>query len=352
MQHRWMIYGASGYTGGLIARQAVERGHRPMLSGRNKDAVEALARKLDCPCRIFALKSPEQIAGELAGVEVVLNCAGPFSATARPMIDGCLQAKVHYLDITGEIDVIEGAASLDERARQAGIALVPAVGFDVVPTDCLAALLAEKLPGAVRLELAFADDNGVSPGTAKTVVENLPRGGRARVDGEIVRVPTAWKSQQIPFDDRTRWAMTIPWGDVASAWHSTQIPNIEVYLAAPRRAIRWMRRLGGLARFASWSPVQRLLKWSITRRIQGPSDEVLRTGRAHLWGRVTDAAGKQQSAVMQTPSGYQLTRLTALLAVERILDRPPAAGFSTPSRALGAKAILEVDDVVLAFVPP
>src|SRR6266550_6648973 len=147
----WMIYGANGYTGQLIAELANNHGEKPILAGRNAAKVRALAEKLGLPWRAFALDRPD-----LRDIELVLHCAGPFSATSRPMVDACLLARAHYLDITGEIDVFESVLGRDEEARQRGIVLLPGAGFDVVPSDCLAALLKQRLPSATKLELAFA----------------------------------------------------------------------------------------------------------------------------------------------------------------------------------------------------
>ena len=208
---RTIIYGATGYTGRLIARHAVELGLRPTLAGRNEERVAKLAGELNCPSLTFPVASASQLSDRLRGFSAVLNCAGPFSQTARPMMEGCIAAGVDYLDITGEIDVIEFAASLSERAKQAGVALIPAVGFDVVPSDCLAAMLAQRLPGAQKLELAFTALGGMSPGTTKTMIEALPSGGRARIDGAIRRVPIAWKTMEVPFRHRKLMAVSIPW---------------------------------------------------------------------------------------------------------------------------------------------
>lgn len=364
----WLLYGAYGYTGDLIAREAAGRGMTPVLAGRDEEKVRALADELGLPSRVFGLDDHDVIVEQVAGVRAVLNCAGPFSQTARPMMEACLVAGVHYLDITGEIDVIEAAAALDERAKKAGIVIMPAVGFDVVPTDCLAAMLAGRLPTATQLQLAFHAGADMSPGTAKTMVEALPRGGRVRRDGEIVRVPLAYKSRQIPFPDRTRWATTIPWGDVASAYHSTGIENIEIYLATPRsririiRATRWLAPLGGLGL------VQSLWKKWIAWREKGPSAEKRQQNRAVIWGQVADPKGNTASAVMTTPDGYAVTVQTALAAVERAAswNRPPDlsetvsnsgrsgdlphAGFHTPSTAFGSEFIMQFDGVDCQFV--
>ena len=173
-----MIYGANGYTGRLLADLAVRRGFRPILAGRSVEKIRPLARERGMDHRAFSLDRPE-----LEGVAAVVHMAGPFSATSRPMVDACLAARVHYLDITGEIEVFEAVLSRDAEARAAGIVLLPGVGFDVVPTDCLAAMLHRRLPDATHLELAFDARGKASAGTAKTAVEGLANGGRARIDG-------------------------------------------------------------------------------------------------------------------------------------------------------------------------
>ncbi len=338
---RAMIYGANGYTGRLIARRAVERGLKPLLAGRNYEAVAALGAELDCPVVAFGLHQPSQIAERLQGISAVLHCAGPFSQTARQMMDGCLAAGADYLDVTGEIDVIEWGAARGQRAKQAGVALIPAVGFDVVPSDCLAAMLAERLPGAKTLQLAFHATGGYSPGTLKTMLESLPSGGRARIEGEIRHVPTAWKMMEVPFHPGKRFAMTIPWGDVASAYYSTGIPNIEVYTTMSRRQIARLRRLRFLFPLLAWGAFQRFARWRIERTVKGPSEADRAAGRSSLWGRVGDDRGKTASATLDTLSGYPLTALTAVAALERVLAGEVPKGFSTPSQAFGRQFILE-----------
>jgi short subunit dehydrogenase-like uncharacterized protein len=340
-----MLYGANGYTGRLIAEEAARRGLRPVLAGRSREKVEALAGALGLECRSFALQPPELTARELADMTAVLTCAGPFAATAAPLMDAAIAARVHYLDITGEIDVIEAAAARDARARAAGVALLPAVGFDVVPTDCLAAALAEKQPGATFLQLAFLGSGKLSPGTMKTMIESSPRGGRARIGGRIVKVPIAWKSMEVPFRGGKRWAVTIPWGDIASAHHSTRIPDIEVYTAVPWRRIASLRRWRFAAPLLGLGPIQRLLKRRIERTVRGPTTAELAASRASLWGRVLDQAGRSLEATLETPGGYPLTVLCALAAVERALAGHVPPGFSTPSQAFGKDFILGIAGV-------
>lgn len=340
----WMIYGASGYTGRLIARAAAARGLRPVLAGRNEAKIEPLAAELGCDSRVFPLTA--ETAGHLDGMAAVLHCAGPFRATAAPMMEACLAVGVHYLDITGEIDVIESAAQRHDRALAAGIALLPAVGMDVVPSDCLAARLAAEVPHAIKLELAFAGMLSISHGTAATIWENAGRGGRIRRDGKIVRVGVAWKVQEIPFPRGPQLAMTIPWGDVASAYYTTGIPHIEVYAAVPPGPFKVLRAVRRFAPLAGWAPVQAAGRWWIERRVRGPDTEELSRGRTEFWGRVTDAAGRTAEAALETPNGYALTVETSLAILQHVLSGHIPAGFSTPASALGGDFIETIPGVV------
>jgi short subunit dehydrogenase-like uncharacterized protein len=333
----WMIYGANGYTGELAAREAARRGLAPILAGRNAEAVGRLARELGLPQRTFSLDDPAATAAELYGVQAVLHCAGPFVRTSAAMVAACLGTGAHYLDITGEIPVFEKVLAQGDAARRAGVALLPGVGFDVVPTDCLAARLAAALPGATHLALAFYNDKGsISRGTMKTMIESLPHAGAVRRDGRIVPVPIAWDARTIPFDCGERWAMTIPWGDVSTAYHSTGIPNIRVYSGTPPRTIRRMRRLAPFLPLAGWKPLKRFAQRWVERRVTGPSEQVRATARVYLWGEARDAAGRTVTATLSTPEAYHLTAVSAVECAERAARGEVQPGAWTPSRAFGA----------------
>lgn len=342
-----MIYGANGYTGRLIAGRAVADGQRPILAGRDAPKIEAVAKELDCSFHVFSLTSAEVTSKHLDGLSAVLHCAGPFSRTAETMIGACLLAGVDYLDITGELDVIEFAAQQHDLAMAAGIVIMPAVGFDVVPSDCLAAQLAAALPTAIELELAFTARSSISPGTANTMFAGLGYGGRVRKDSRIIRVPTAWKTKQIRFPSRDRQAVTIPWGDVSSAFHTTGIPNIEVYAATPTRQIRSLRRWRGLLPMTKFAPIRWLGRQWIKRYITGPSDSERANGYAEFWGRVIDNQGRIAEATLVTPEGYSLTAQTALEIVRRTLAGEVNPGFCTPAKAFGGEFIEEFDGVQL-----
>lgn len=348
MAGSWILYGANGYTGELAAREAARRGLAPILAGRDAGAVSRLAGELGLPWRAFPLDHPSALRRNLAGVAAVLHCAGPFVRTSRPMVEACLAERAHYLDITGEIAVFEKVLDPKraEAARQAGVSLLPGVGFDVVPSDCLAARLAAALPGAVELTLAFATaGGGWSPGTLKTAIESLPGAGAMRRDGRIVPVPLARDVRQIDFADRRRWAMAIPWGDVSTAYHSTGIPNIRVYTAVPPRSLRRLRLLAPLLPIAGLGPVKRFLARQVDRRVHGPSARARETARTHLWGEVRDAAGATATATLEVPEAYAFTAVSAVESVKRVLAGQVPPGAWTPSRAFGPHYVEELPGV-------
>src|SRR6202162_2459116 len=255
---KWMIYGANGFTGRLIAEEARRQGLEPVLAGRNSAAVNALAREVSLPSRVFDLSERAAARAPLADVAVVANCAGPFSATSRRMIDACLATRTHYADITGEIAVFVDAQRQHDAARAAGIVVCPGVGFDVIPTDCVAACLKDALPDATQLALGFAGTGAISPGTARTSIEGLKLGGRVRTAGNIIEVPLAYRARMIDFGTGDRLAVTFPWGDVATAFYSTAIPNIEVYIASSPAGLLRLRRLNRTRRLLAIAPVQAL----------------------------------------------------------------------------------------------
>jgi len=339
-----LIYGANGYTGELITRFAVERGSKPILAGRNEEAIRSLAEKHGLEHMVFSLEEREKLDAALQEVDVVLHCAGPFSLTSKPMVEACLRNRKHYTDITGEISVFEACAALDKRAQEAGIMIMPGVGFDVVPTDCLAVHLKDRLPTASHLTLAFYGMGRLSHGTQATMTMNVGRGGAIRKDGKITPVPAAWKTRKIDFGEVTKTGVTIPWGDVATAFYSTGIPNIEVYTVAPPSALKMMK----LSRYLGWlfatAPFQKYLQSKIPPG--GPSDDERAKGKTLLWGEARDADGNRVESRIQCPEGYTVTALAALNIADKILVGNFTPGFQTPAKAYGADLVLEIEGVV------
>ncbi len=341
----WLIYGANGFTGQLMAAEAVRRGLQPILAGRNAEALRALGAEHGLTVRVFALDSPGAVSAGLQDVSLVLHCAGPFSANSAPMLEGCLAAGAHYLDITGEIDVFAHCHAQDSRARVRGIVVLPGAGFDVVPTDCVAGLLKRDLPDATALVLGFEAGGGASPGTTKTSVEGLARGGRVRRQGQLVPVPLAYKTRTFDHDGKPRTAMTIPWGDLYTAFVSTGIPDIETYLVVSPKGIATARRANWLRPLLGLRPVVRFLQRRIEARVKGPSDEKRARTRSRIWGEACNAKGEQRRVEIDTPNGYDLTLTGALGIVQYLLKTPVTGGFYTPAMLMGADYVLTLPGV-------
>lgn len=339
----FLIYGSYGYTGNLIVELCKKRGFRPVLAGRNAEKLEQQSEITGFDYVVIDLADSSQLEEELEKHDVILHCAGPFEHTALPVLKACLATKTHYVDITGEIKVFELAASMSKAFEDAGVMALPGGGFDVVPSDCLAAFLKSRMPDATDLKLAIRMVGRISHGTATTMIENIGEGGAVRKNGKIIRVPAAYKSTHVDFGNgKLKEVTTIPWGDISTAWHSTGIPNIEVYAAIPSKALKMGRWFGWLLATA---PFQKFLKKKIKQKPAGPDENERKTGRSFVWGSASNEKGEKVTAVHQCPEGYALTAETALLITEKILDGNFKPGFQTPSRAYGYDLILEIEGV-------
>ena len=343
-----LIYGSYGYTGRLIAREAVSRGGSPVVAGRDRDAVRRQADELGVEGRTFDLS--DDVPAQLNRFDAVLNCAGPFVKTVDPLVEACLETGTDYLDITGEFRVFERLRQRDTAAREADVTLLPGVGFEVVPSDCLAAYLYEQLPSATELTLGVNGNGPLSRGTARTFVEQLGSDGVVRRNGRLIKVPVTFRTRAIDFGTGPEHAVTVPWGDVVTAAHSTGVDSIEVYAAVPPWATRGMAAVDSLGWLLERRPVETLLKRVIDTRVDGPSARERARDTAVVWGEaVDDSTGHHVRARMRTPNPYTLTADAAVSATERVIDgqnRPETripAGFQTPSTAFGSEFILDLE---------
>jgi short subunit dehydrogenase-like uncharacterized protein len=341
-----LIYGANGYTGRLLAARALEIGLRPVLAGRHREEIERLAAELDLPARTFDLASPARVREGIAGAGVVLHAAGPFSATSRPMVDACLAAGAHYVDVTGEIAVLEAVAARDAEARGAGVLLLPGAGFDVVPTDCMAVHVKRRLPEAVRLRLGVAGvGGGVSRGTARTMLEGIGRGTLVRRGGRIVALSETPRTE-IDFGGGPRTALGLSWGDIATAWRSTGIPEIEVYFALTPSLARVATLPHLVKRLLGSRLLRPLLGRGIRRRPPGPTPEQRARGRSIVVAEAWDATGRSVRSRLETVEAYTLTAWTAVEIARRALAGEAARGAHTPATAFGADFVLSFDATV------
>ena len=329
-----LVYGAYGYTGELIARHAVERGLRPVLAGRDRARLRRLAEPLGCEARAFGLSSAAEVLRGIEGATVVLHCAGPFVHTYRPVLEACLEARAHYLDITGEEPVFEAARAASEAAERVGIMVMPGTGFDVVPTDCMAAHLARRLPGARSIVLAFRALGRVSRGTART----------AMTLADLRPADPARHPPERTFDlgEGPVRCVSIPWGDLVTAPRSTGVADVAVYMAAPRTRSMLMRVMPHLAPALRLPGVGPLAAALFTRGRAGPDAEARARGRALVYGEAVGADGRRVAARQRHCDGYAYTALSAVEIAARAMRGEARPGWQTPSSAYGPDLAISI----------
>jgi short subunit dehydrogenase-like uncharacterized protein len=338
----WMIYGAYGFSGTLIAEAAVQRGHRPVLAGRSEAKLRPLAERLGLDYRVISLDDLGALTAALKDVDLVLHAAGPFIYTAEPMMRACSLTGTHYLDITGEIIVIENSFVYDEAARQNGCVVMCGVGFDVVPTSCLGQYVADQLPDATHLDIAFRGLTTASSGTAKSAVANGAAGGWVRRNGTLVAQPLGAGARIVRFPSGESAAIPIPWGDLTTAYRATGIPNITTYMGIAKWTAPFVRVAAPLGQvLLAVQPAHGLLNTIADALFKGPTEQQRTASYAELWAQARNAAGDSVEAWLQTPEPYQFTGLAAVQAVERALAENPS-GTLTPAQVFGADFPLEI----------
>jgi short subunit dehydrogenase-like uncharacterized protein len=341
----FLLYGSTGFVGEAIARLAVRSGLQPVLAGRNAAKLKIQAAELGATYRVFNLEDSAALDQALNEVSVVLHCAGPYLYTYKAMMESCLRTGTHYLDLTGEIPVYEALASQDTEAKARGVMLLPGVGFDVMPTDCLAVHLKQRLPSATHLTLAFQSQGpaGLPPGTQRTVIEMIPYGIRVRRNGRLEIPEQRIKNRLVDFGSGPILATRMTWGDVFTAYYSTGIPNIEEYLVLPGATRRLMTAMGFLSPLFRLAAIRNLIKRGVR---PGPTvDECARTV-AHVWGEVVDDQGRRAVSRLSGPeTGVLWTGRAALAAVRKVLAGNISPGFQTPARVFGADFVLECEGV-------
>jgi short subunit dehydrogenase-like uncharacterized protein len=340
-----VIYGAYGYTGALVARRAVERGLAPVLAGRDSEPLAKLARELSVPWRAFPLGDADAVRRGIEDAGAVLHCAGPFARTFRPMAEACLEARVHYLDLTGEIPVFQALAEMGPHAERAGVMLLPGAGFDVVPTDCLAAHLVRRLPGARSIVLAFEGLGRVSRGTARTMMSGV------RLPGRGAR-PSLPQTRKLDLGAGPVTAVSIPWADTFTGPRSTGVADVKVYAAGGSLASRALLgaavAASALVRRPAFSEAAARV---VSRFRPGPTDEERARGEVRVYGEAVHADGRRAVARLRGPEPYTLTALAAVEIAERTLRGEARPGWQTPSLAFGPDLVLSIPGVVREDLP-
>ena len=336
MDNKLIIYGAYGYSARLILENLKDKDIKPVLAGRDEYKLRKVANDFDCDFVVLNLEDEETIRKNLEGCHTLINCAGPFKYTAEKFFKACVAAGTNYLDITGEIPVLETSWKYDEQAKEKGITILPAVGFDVIPTDCIASRLKEKMPDAVSLKLGFENKGGkMSRGTNLTSLEMLDEDGKIRRNGKIMSVKLGELTYEIKNSDLDFRGVAIPWGDVSTAYYSTGIPDIEVYMGVSPAAFI-SRRLFAFGReVLSIDFIKNFLQKQVKQRLDGPTAYERQKASMLVWGEVTNAKKEKLFEAYRFIDGYELTGRGAAEAAIAVLNDKVDKGTKTPSLAFG-----------------
>ena len=330
----WIIYGAYGYAGKLVLEEALAQGRRPIIAGRTEAKLKPIAEKQGLMYRAFGV---DDAAANIGGAGTLINCAGPFDVTSEQMMDACLEGGLNYLDRTGEVSVFEAAYARHDAALKAGVILCPGVGFDIVPTDCLAAMLKQQLPDATFLELAFDFGTLPSMGTTVTAIKAIGLGGMIRENGKLKTVGHGYRIRKIPFANSDNWATSVPWGDTFTSQISTGIPNAIVYAALPLAACWTFKMVNPIRGFLSRPSIQnRLISLAGKFLSDGPDAATRAKHRTRFWGQVTTEDGRKCSGTIMAPSTYVLTADTAVAIALQSENWEGNGGYFTASMLGGA----------------
>ncbi len=348
MAQQWMIYGVTGYTGQRIVKEAVKRGHKPVLAGRNEAKVKAIADEHGLQYQVIDLSDTATLEAAVAAVDLVFHTAGPYVVTAEPMIQACLKGKTHYVDITGEASVFARIFELSEQAKNAGVCLVSGIGFDVIPTDCLIAHVAKKIENPESIQMAIAPRVRPSAGTAKSALGVIASGkAEIRKNGKIVQVPFGSESFSVEFPGSTQTVAIAPIADVYTAHYSTGASDVKTYMAQPKLAAigaRFTMPVLAMALRNTW--FKQKIETLIDKNVKGADENFAQVGYAEVWAKATNAKGEVAEGYLRTCEVYVLTVQVSVRFVEHVLAKNPSGSFA-PAQIFPMEDLLAIEGVQL-----
>jgi len=311
LKGKLLIYGATGYTGTLIAHEAARRGLEFEIAGRSEAKLATLAAELNVAYHVFPVDSIEGWKKSLKSKTALLNIAGPFSETADQAMKAAIQFQVHYIDITAEIDIYRLAETKDAQAKAAGIMLLSGAGL-FSTYDPLVVHTARRVEDPVSLRVAFKYSGGFTPGSVASASNIINAGILMRKNGVLESFPEA-KPAAFDFGNGPEDASPLPLGGVVISYKSTGIQNIEEYFLMAQAAI------------------------SLDAEAKTDSQES--EGISKIVAEVTGANGTVVRTIAEMPGGYMPTVLSAIEITSRVIHGDYKAGFQSPASAYGEELL-------------
>lgn len=340
----WMLYGATGYTGTLIAEEAVRRGHRPVLAGRNSEKLLALATRLKLEWVAFSLEDSDALSKAVASVELLVHAAGCYAETCEKVMDACLMGMTHYLDISNEIFVLQAAQARHQIAKEKGISIIPGIGFGSIASNCLARYVCEQISDPVSLEIIISPYvSQKSAGAAKSTLETIARGSYVRRNKVLVKIPFGSGAKCLHIDKGSHNVLPVPTGDLEAAYLATGIADITIYMTTAINPIL-VRILMPLAqKLLSWDAFRQLVVgWIDNKSTPNIVQPVDPNRNSWLWARVSDRQGNETTVILETGEGYTFTASASIKAMEWVLAKQPI-GAHSPASVFGANFVLQIE---------
>jgi short subunit dehydrogenase-like uncharacterized protein len=343
MRRRILIYGATGYTGRLIAERARNSRCAAIVAGRTASLVQTLASTLGVSARVVALDEPDALDQALGDICVVINAASPFAQTARPIIEACLRTRTHYLDIAGELPAFQDAHSYDDAARECGVMIMPGVGLGIVASDCLAMHVAALVPNAKYLRIGLARPDLISRGSLRTVLAMADSHVSVRRNGRLISLPAGRLQRAFDYGDGERQSVSVSWADIFTAYYSTGIRNIEAYIQADLPSRTLYQLTVGIADALRYPPIQRFLSVAAEAWPEGPSALQRRDEMCIIVAEAEDSWRRRRCARLKTLDGYSFTAQASMAIAKRVVLGEFIPGFQTPGKLYGANFVLGLE---------
>ncbi|MFN8149839.1 MAG: saccharopine dehydrogenase NADP-binding domain-containing protein [Solirubrobacterales bacterium] len=312
-----VLYGASGFTGKLIAAELCARGLDFTLAGRSREKLDAVAAELARPQTVaaVALDDPAAVRSLLEPAAVVIGCAGPFTLHGRPLIEAAAATGTNYLDTTGEQPFIRDSFEVHGAAAEAsGAALASGMGFDYAPGDMLAALVAAGLGRLREMTVAYAVRGfGPTRGTALSALEMMSGGDLEWRDGSRRTAPrhVGEGRYEFPSPIGSRRVGRYPCGETITVPRHVETDSMRCVidlrgltgmqlgpLSAPAMTLSGLLMVG---------PARRAAGKLISRMPEGPSERARGAVRFTVACEAETADGRRRRGVVRGSDIYGLT---------------------------------------------
>ncbi len=340
------VYGATGFTGGLIARELQRLGADFLIAGRDARKLEALAEELGgVPFKAVSVDDAAGLREMLEPCSVVVACAGPFGLYGEPVVEAAAETGTHYLDTTGEQPFMQMVFNrYGARAAETGAALVSGMGFDYLPGDLIAALTAEGMGPLEEIVVAYCV-HGFAPthGTALSGLEIMRGGDVVWADGDWQPAPRSANGGRWRFPDPLGELRMLryPAGEQITVPRHVETARVRTLLngmVVPPPLMPVAAAASPLLGMAMRTPMRKALGSLIRRLPAAPSEADRKKARFTISCEARGKAGARRGTV-RGGDVYGLTAVSlahgALLCADPTFDRKgalaPAQAFDPTS---------------------